>query len=583
MTALRRRLEPGPRKRILALDGGGVRGLISLGILERIERDLAERSGRQGFVLSDYFDLIAGTSTGSIIAVGLAMGMRVSTLIDLYQSASPRIFPRTRRKGWFVNRYDAGPLEKLLEEIVGDETLESKKLKTGLMVCAKRMDTDSAWVLTNNPKSRYWDSPDGSFLPNRLYKIRMLVRASTAAPTFFAPVRIDISSGRKGFKPEVGVFVDGAISGHNSPALQSVLTAILPSYGFGWQPGADRLLVISVGTGWRRDRRDPDAFMRQNPASQGIEALQGLINDTVKNDLMVMQALSNPKLAWPINGEVGGLEGQVIAPAPLFAFQRYDARLDESAVIEALSIQTMKPKKRQRLVETLRDMAATGEQNLRACLALGRHAGRVVQEEHFPRAFDGILDGEGSGADPIPGDNPASPFTLGPGGRLLSGSRLGEQAFRDAARALGATIHRYRKTAHVAARPTAERQTIVTYWNGEETRNVAEPGDMIVTSLDRDGSPVRDREGRLNTYVIGAARFAALYSKVGEAASEPALGAVFVALGEVEAFAAPGGFEIMAPWGELERAETGYIVRNGEDVYGVAGEVFENTYTRIET
>ena len=575
MSHLETRFAKGGRKRILALDGGGVRGLITLGVLEAVERELAGRSGRPDFVLSDYFDLIAGTSTGSIIAVGLAMGMKVEELVRLYSKYSPSIFPKTRRKGLLVNKYDAAPLEKLLAEVVGDEPLESQKLKTGLMICAKRMDTDSAWVLTNNPAAKYWDCQDDSFFPNRLYNIRMLVRASTAAPTFFAPVLIEISSGKKGFKKETGLFVDGAISGHNSPALQSVLTAILPAYGFGWQPGEDRLLVISVGTGWRRDRRDPAEFLRQNPMSQGIAALQGLINDTVKNDLMVMQALSNPKLAWQINSEVGGLEGDVIAPAPLFAFQRYDAGLDESAVVEALKIQMMKPKEREKLVATLRDMAATSEANLRACLALGREAGRRVERAHFPDAFNDIFDPI-SAAPPPPADQGA------PGGRIVSGVRLDEEAFREAARGLGAAIRRYRKTGRVAALTATERQTVVTYWNGEETSNTAEAGDMLVTTLDAGGLPARDRDGHVNTYVIGPARFEALYRGTGEPAPQPEYGALLEARGEVEAFAAPGGFEIMAPWGEMERAETGYLVLNGGDVYGVAGEVFERTYKETQ-
>lgn len=395
MALLQQRLDPAPRKRILALDGGGVRGLITLGILASIEKELAARSGREDFVLSDYFDLIAGTSTGSIIAVGLAMGMKVSRLIELYQTSSPKIFPRTQRKGIFVNKYDAGPLEGLLAEIVGEEALESEKLRTGLMICAKRMDTDSAWVLTNNPKSKFWDCTDGTFFPNRLYKIRMLVRASTAAPTYFEPVRIDISSGAKGFAREVGAFVDGAISGHNSPALQSVLTTLLPAYGFGWAPGEDRMLLVSVGTGWRRDRRETDRFMNLRPVEQGIAALQGLINDSVKNDLLLLQSLSRPRRPWVINGEVGGVEG-LITPAPLFSFQRYDASLEEGAVVEALGIQKMKLKQRQKIVEGLRDMAETGEKNLRACLALGYEAGKQVHAEDFPESFNDILSPAGS-------------------------------------------------------------------------------------------------------------------------------------------------------------------------------------------
>jgi hypothetical protein len=149
-----------------------------------------------------------------------------------------------------------------------------------------------------------------------------------------------------------------------------------------------------------------------------------------------------------------------------------------------------------------------------------------------------------------------------------------------AARGLGAAIRSYRKTGRVAALTATERQTVVTHWNGEETSNTAEAGDMLVTTLDAGGLPARDRDGHVNTYVIGPARFEALYRGTGEPAPQPEYGALFEARGEVEAFAAPGGFEIMAPWGEMERAASGYIVLNGEDVYGVAGEVFEQTYAK---
>jgi hypothetical protein len=296
---------------------------------------------------------------------------------------------------------------------------------------------------------------------------------------------------------------------------------------------------------------------------------------------MVMQALSDPRLAWPINSEVGGLEGAVIAPAPLFAFQRYDAGLDESAVVEALKIETMKPKEREKLVATLRDMAATSEPNLRACLALGREAGRRVDRTHFPDIFNDILTKTGPQDHPPAEEIGPGGVTFAPGGRIVAARRLDAQAFRDTARGLGAAIGRYRKTAKVAAQPAAERQTVITHWNGEETRNIAESGDMLVTTLNADGSPALDTDGHVNTYVIGPARFEALYRAAGEPAPQPEYGALFEARGEVEAFLAPGGFEIMAPWGEMERAASGYIVLNGEDVYGVAGEVFAQTYAKM--
>src|SRR5262245_7547103 len=70
---------------MLALDGGGIRGLITLGILEEIERLLRQQLGRgDDFRLCQYFDYIAGTSTGAIIAAGLARGLSVRELLDFY-------------------------------------------------------------------------------------------------------------------------------------------------------------------------------------------------------------------------------------------------------------------------------------------------------------------------------------------------------------------------------------------------------------------------------------------------------------------------------------------------------------------
>jgi surfactin synthase thioesterase subunit len=77
---------PGP-KRILALDGGGTRGIISLAFLERMEKMLAERFeshprfAEKQFVLSDYFDLIGGTSVGALVAAQLARGMSAAHFV----------------------------------------------------------------------------------------------------------------------------------------------------------------------------------------------------------------------------------------------------------------------------------------------------------------------------------------------------------------------------------------------------------------------------------------------------------------------------------------------------------------------
>ena len=78
---------PGP-KRILAIDGGGVRGIVALEFLERIESELSERAGKPT-LLCDHFDLVGGTSTGAIIATGLALGLSVAEIRAAYLELAP--------------------------------------------------------------------------------------------------------------------------------------------------------------------------------------------------------------------------------------------------------------------------------------------------------------------------------------------------------------------------------------------------------------------------------------------------------------------------------------------------------------
>jgi patatin-like phospholipase/acyl hydrolase len=85
---------PGP-KRILALDGGGVRGAITVAFLERIEQILDRQAGSE-VKLADYFDLIGGTSTGAIIAGALALGARVSEIRKFYEEQAHLAFKETR-------------------------------------------------------------------------------------------------------------------------------------------------------------------------------------------------------------------------------------------------------------------------------------------------------------------------------------------------------------------------------------------------------------------------------------------------------------------------------------------------------
>jgi hypothetical protein len=214
-------------KRVLSLDGGGVRGAISVAFLERIESIFAEhqrklltdfiqakeRAGEtdadlakarkklgEPIRLGDWFDLVGGTSTGALIAGAIALGYNTSQIKGFYLERAVEIF---RRPFWRIPglqaKFDARALRQEINSIVATRALDSPDLITGLCVVTKRMDTGSPWIISNNPRAPYWEtkpaSPQASqtgHIGNRHYKLATLVRASTAAPHFFDPEIVQI-------------------------------------------------------------------------------------------------------------------------------------------------------------------------------------------------------------------------------------------------------------------------------------------------------------------------------------------------------------------------------------------------------
>src|SRR5882672_6514694 len=204
----------GTPKRILALDGGGLRGILTLEILARIEKVLGERYGRDDtFRLCHYFDLIAGTSTGAIIAAALALGMKVEEISKMYFDLGQRVFKRSLlRKGVLRALYDENALAEKLKGVYGAKTtLGSSELMTGLLIVTKRLDSNSPWPLGNNSQGKYFGPrPGGDTIPNRDYPLWQVVRASTAAPRYFEAEDIEIvkAPGKKSVR---GQFVDGGV------------------------------------------------------------------------------------------------------------------------------------------------------------------------------------------------------------------------------------------------------------------------------------------------------------------------------------------------------------------------------------
>jgi hypothetical protein len=241
-----RYLNPDRPHRMLALDGGGIRGLITLEVLARMESLLAQATGRgKDFRLCDFFDYIAGTSTGAIIAAGLARGMSVGELLDFYRQTGPDMFDKAFILYRVKYLYKSEPLEEKLKAVFGEKTdLSPGNLKCLLLVVTRNVTTDSPWPISSNPRAAF-NLPD---LPDCNLRIPLwkLVRASTAAPIFFAPeiLQWDPNDPAKQF-----VFVDGGMTPYNNPAFLLFRMATHEAYNLGWKTGERNLLLISVGTG----------------------------------------------------------------------------------------------------------------------------------------------------------------------------------------------------------------------------------------------------------------------------------------------------------------------------------------------
>jgi hypothetical protein len=335
---------PGP-KRILSLDGGGVRGAISVAFLERIEELLVERMGPQ-VRLGDWFDLIGGTSTGAIIAGALALGYRASEVKDFYLRLAPKVFrPSWRRIPKLQAKFGAGALRDEIKRIVGDRTLNSPNLITGLALVTKRIDTGSPWILANNSRSFFWDLDDGKNIPNKDYELLTLFRATTAAPTYFDPEIIattkdapvdpldKISDSFRWIPEQIrlfgtrlralygrlfpergpsddthGLFIDGGVTPYNNPAMLLLMMATLKQFGLCWELGPKNLTIVSIGTGAFRPKlsfKELSHFLTRQ-ITLVERSILSCICDGQNLALAQMQWLGDCPSPWRINDEIHG-------------------------------------------------------------------------------------------------------------------------------------------------------------------------------------------------------------------------------------------------------------------------------------
>jgi patatin-like phospholipase/acyl hydrolase len=218
-------------KRILSLDGGGIRGLISAIWLEELERRL-QAAGKGG--VREHFDLIAGSSTGVLIAAGLASGLAPSQLTALYQHFGDDVFPgaaerlwsrvtRTFAQGLSAPRYAPQRLEAVLQKVFGERTLGG---------VAPRLMATAYDTLSRN--SLFFKSFKAEHAAVPLWEV---CRAATAAPAYF-PAYLTTVDGRR------RALIDGGVVANNPTAC-----AIAEAVRLNKDGRLDALVVLSIGTG----------------------------------------------------------------------------------------------------------------------------------------------------------------------------------------------------------------------------------------------------------------------------------------------------------------------------------------------
>jgi hypothetical protein len=277
-------------KRLLTLDGGGILGLLEAEVLMEMERQLATLTGEDR-PLCEHFDLIGGTSTGAIMAAGLALGFRAAQLKDFYLEFGKDIFHKVFIIEQFWHKYSDAPLAKALKAKFGETTtLGDDKLKTLLMVVTKNATRGATWFFSNIPGGSFYDL-------NKNLPLWQVVRASTAAPTYFPPQTITVTDDKGQTSDDE--FVDGGVSSYNNPSLQLFLEATDPDYHLGWKPGPDNLLLMSLGTGFSVQKIPAGKAAHYNDLQWAGYAVSELMGDANLQQNVLMHLIGERPIAAP--------------------------------------------------------------------------------------------------------------------------------------------------------------------------------------------------------------------------------------------------------------------------------------------
>lgn len=246
---------------ILALDGGGARGIYPAQVLANVEKELQVPAG-------ECFDLIVGTSTGSIIGGAAAVGIPMAKIVRLFKEKAPGVFGKKRIGAFFFrSKYSRLPLEQVVRECVPDITLG--QIPKPLMITGSDISTGGVHVF----KSRYLEDLQAPYVRDARVLLSDAILSSCAAPTFFDPVPVgDL------------LLADGGLWANN-PSIIALTEAVSK---FSMPVEQVRILSIGTGhsvnlysrskswgflTGWRRQKLVSYVLGLQSQASENMAKL----------------------------------------------------------------------------------------------------------------------------------------------------------------------------------------------------------------------------------------------------------------------------------------------------------------------
>jgi patatin-like phospholipase/acyl hydrolase len=237
--------------RILSIDGGGIRGILPATILSYLETVIGKLNPGKAGRIGDYFDLIAGTSTGGILACLYLMPdaagkakYSAGDALNLYLKEGESIFKRTLWEkissggGVLHAKYPVDRLESLLQDYCGETTL-ADLIRPSLI---------PAYEMTDR-KAVFFTSSDAGEDPIYNFRVKDIARATAAAPTYFRPAHISSLSGQLWSLIDGGVFANNPTLCAFAEARKTPFGDCLHDPGKPNSPRASEMLIVSIGTG----------------------------------------------------------------------------------------------------------------------------------------------------------------------------------------------------------------------------------------------------------------------------------------------------------------------------------------------